>query len=88
MGVIGAGDGEADGGQVHQHQEPGSVGPGVSFQLTASAQFGHMAQVKAGQDAQDVVISQETALYKAFCGVYGSGRGEGRVNLEALQMAL
>ena len=67
---------------------PVCVGPGVSFQLTASAQFGHMAQVKAGQDAQDVVISQETALYKAFCGVYGSGRGEGRVNLEALQMAL
>ena len=48
----------------------------------------NVVQVKAGRDAQDVVISQETALYKAFCGVYGSGRGGGRVNLEALETAL
>ena len=109
----GAGDGEADGDQVHQHQEPGSVGPSVSlcqiwhignglprvrgsgpmwkiYHIGGSFRqiWRNVVQVKAGRDAQDVVISQETALYKAFCGVYGSGRGGGRVNLEALETAL
>ena len=52
------------------------------------AQSEHIPKVKAGEDAQDAVISQETSLYKAFCGGYGSGRIRARVNLEALETGL